>query len=94
MRRGLRGTHGVSMARSAIRSKCSGPIPTADRLRGMPRPAMRASSTPPASSPGLPSAAATIAWRSALAALFQRITAGSMMQDVWPCGTSNAAPST
>ena len=25
---------------------------------------------------------------------FQRMTAGSMMQDVWPCGISKAAPRT
>ena len=39
-------------------------------------------------------ALAISAWRSALADLFQRITEGSMMQEVWPCGTSNTAPST
>ena len=60
----------------------------------MPRPAMNASSTSPASSPGWSIAAATSAWRSAFAGLFQRITAGSMMHEVWPCGMSNAAPST
>src|ERR1700680_1911967 len=36
--RGLRGTHGVPIACSAIMSKLSGPILTAPRLRGMPSP--------------------------------------------------------
>ena len=88
------GSHGVAIAPSAMRAKSSGPICTAPRLRGMPRPAMKASSASPASSPGWPIAAATSACRSALAGLFQRITAGSMMHEVCPCGMSNTAPST
>src|SRR5208282_618075 len=50
--RGLRGTHGVPIACSAIRAKLSGPILTAPRLRGMPSPPIKASSTSPASSSG------------------------------------------
>ena len=70
------------------------PIFTSPRLRGMPSPRMKASRTSPASSPGWPIAAATSACRSALTLLFQRMTAGSMMHEVWPCGMSNTAPST
>ena len=55
---------------------------------------MKRSSRSPASAFGSPIAAATSFWRSALADRFQRITKGSMMQDVWPCGVSNTAPST
>ncbi len=29
-----------------------------------------------------------------IADLFQRITNGSITQEVWPCGTPNSAPST
>ena len=43
---------------------------------------MKASSTSPASSFGCPMAAATSACRSALADLFQRITDGSITQEV------------
>ncbi len=48
----------------------------------MPSERMKASSTSPALWPGKPIAAATIIWRSALSRAFQRITAGSMMQEV------------
>ena len=44
-----------AIACCAMRSKCSGPTLTSCRLRGMPRPRMKASSTSPASSPGAPS---------------------------------------
>ena len=55
---------------------------------------MKPSSTSAASSPGCPMAADTSACRSALSGLFQRITDGSITQEVYPCGTSNTAPST
>ena len=48
----------------------------------MPSPRMKSSSTSPASLPGWPIAAATSACRSALTDLFQRITAGSITQEV------------
>ena len=94
MRRGLRETQGVCIACSAILSNWSGPIRTADRRVGMPKRFASSSRRSPASAPRWPLAAATIACRSAFAVLFHRITEGSMMHDMCPCGTPKAAPST
>jgi hypothetical protein len=74
----------VCIACSAIVSKCSGWMPTADKLRGIPKPRISLSSKSEAFSSDRPIVAATKAWRFALTGLFHCMTAGSMMQDVCP----------